>query len=61
MKENVGTLDKIIRIPLGIIMIVAGIYLSSFWGLLGIIPLISGVSGFCPLYSVFDISTAKVR
>lgn len=59
LKNNVGMLDKLIRIPIGLLLIAGGFYFNSFWGLVGIIPLVSGISGFCPLYSIFSISTAK--
>jgi uncharacterized membrane protein HdeD (DUF308 family) len=67
MKKNVGTVDRIIRISLGIILIVLGIYFQSSWGLvamivlivLGLIALITGIIGYCGLYKIFKISTVK--
>lgn len=57
LAKNVGTIDKLIRIPLGIVIIAAGLYYNSFLGLIGVIPLVSALSGFCPLYAVFGFST----
>jgi len=67
MKKNVGTVDRVIRIILGIILIGLGIYFQSSWGLvamivlvvLGVIALITGITGYCGLYKIFRISTNK--
>lgn len=67
MKKNVGTIDRIIRIILGIVLISLGIYFQSSWGLvamivlviLGLIVLITGVIGYCGLYKILKISTTK--
>lgn len=57
MKKNVGIIDRLIRIALALIIIVAGFYYQSLWALVAIIPLVSGLSGFCPLYGAFGLST----
>ncbi len=57
MKKNVGRIDSIIRIILAICIFVAGFYFKSWWGLIGIIPFITGIIGNCPLYNVFGINT----
>ena len=59
MKINVGKTDKIIRIIIGLVIGVAGILLKSWWGLIGIIPLATGLIGWCPLYLPFGIKTTK--
>jgi len=61
MKKNVGILDRAIRIVLALIIIVAGFYYQSLWALVAIIPLVSGLSGFCPLYGAFGLSTCSVK
>lgn len=62
MKTNVGNKDKTVRIIIGILVIAAGVYYQSWWGVVGFIPLITGAISFCPLYSLFGISTCrKVR
>ncbi|QKG80658.1 YgaP family membrane protein [Tenuifilum thalassicum] len=57
MKKNVGKFDMVVRIILAITIAVAGIYYHSWWGLLALIPLITGLTRFCGLYSIFGIST----
>lgn len=60
MRINVGSTERIIRVVLGLVIGILGIVFQSFWGLIGVIPLVSGLSGFCPLYGVFGISTCQV-
>ena len=60
MKRNVGNLDRIIRIAIGLVLV--GLALTGsigWWGYLGIIPLLAGVVGNCPLYTLLGISTCK--
>lgn len=59
MKKNMGRNDKSIRIPLGILIAMAGIYFQSWWGLVGLVFIITGITGFCPFYKIFNISTRK--
>lgn len=59
MKINVGKYDRAVRVTLGIVIIALGIIFKSFLGLLGIIPLATGLFRLCPLYMPFKISTHK--
>ncbi|MDO9512472.1 MAG: DUF2892 domain-containing protein [Bacteroidales bacterium] len=59
MQCNIGKTDKTIRIIVGIIIGGAGLYFNNWWGLLGLIPIITAVSGFCPAYLPCKLSTAK--
>ena len=59
MKKNVGSIDKTIRIILGVIIFGAGIYFQSWWGLIGIIPLMTAMMSSCPIYQIFGISSNK--
>ncbi len=61
MKCNVGILDKNIRIVAGAVILVVGFYFKSLWGLVGLIPLITGIVGFCPAYVPFGISTCGCK
>jgi len=62
MKQNVGKVDKWIRIILGL-AILSLLFLVDgnlrWWGLVGLIPLITGLINFCPLYALLGISTNK--
>lgn len=60
MKTNVGGNDKILRIAAGVILIGLGIAgIGAPWTFIGIVPLATGLIGWCPLYPVFGISTCK--
>jgi len=59
-KVNEGTTDKVIRIVLGIaIIIIVGFVMKSWWGLIGILPLATGLAGRCGLYYLLGINTCK--
>ncbi len=57
MKKNVGSIDKIIRVILAIIIGALGYYYQTWWGLVAIVPLATAFMNFCPLYPIFGISS----
>lgn len=59
MKFNVGPIDRLIRVIVGLIIAILGVIFDSWWGLIGIIPLATGLFKFCPMYVPFKISTGK--
>lgn len=59
MKTNVGSVDRIVRLVLGVVIILLGIYFKSWWGIIGIVPAITGLLNFCPAYSLIGVSTKK--
>lgn len=61
MKKNVGPADRAIRILLGIVIILLGVLFKSWWGLIGLLPILTGVIGWCGLYSLLGISTLKKK
>jgi hypothetical protein len=55
---NVGGIDRIMRIVLGAGLVAAtALGLIEAWGLIGIVPLATGLVGFCPLYPMLGFST----
>jgi hypothetical protein len=57
MKKNVGTIDRSIRIIAGLALL--GLAATGkMWGLIGIVPLLTGILGWCPPYQLVGISTA---
>lgn len=58
---NEGTLDRTIRIALGAALI-ALVFVGpqTLWGLVGVVPLLTGLVGFCPLYRLVGIDTCKL-
>jgi len=61
MKKNVGSIDRVIRIVLGIVIIALGIYYKSWWGVIGIVPLLTATMNRCLVYLPFGISTCKIE
>ncbi len=58
---NAGTLDRTIRIALGIALItLTFVGPRSPFGFIGVVPLLTGLVGFCPLYRLFGLSTCPV-
>jgi len=64
-KTNEGTIDRVLRVVLGAALILGyflnpdGAYSWLYW--LGVIPLVTGLVGWCGLYSVFGINTCKTK
>lgn len=64
MKRNVGTVDQWIRIILGVALLSLLFFLSGgirWIGLIGLVPLITGIIGYCPIYSLLKINTNKKK
>ena len=61
MKKNMGLLDRRIRIILGLLVVAAGIYFKSRWGLIGVVFLATSLISWCPLYIPFGLSTRKKK
>lgn len=59
MKHNVGNADRIFRIVAGLTIIASGVYMQSWWGAVGIIPLTTAAFRFCPAYIPFGLTTCK--
>jgi hypothetical protein len=58
MDKNVGTIDKILRVVVGLVLI-AMVFVGpqTPWGWIGIVPLATAVLGWCPLYTMLGIRT----
>lgn len=59
MKQNMGLIDKVVRLLLGIGIAVLGIVFKSWLGLIALVPLGTALVGTCPLYLPFGISTRR--
>jgi hypothetical protein len=56
--RNENTLDRAVRVILGVALLsLVVVGPQTYWGLLGLIPLVTGLVGSCPLYRLFGIST----
>ena len=58
--KNEGTVDRVVRIVLGLAMLsLVFIGPQTVWGWVGVIPLMTGFLGICPLYRVLGLNTDK--
>ncbi|RMH88382.1 DUF2892 domain-containing protein [Lysobacter pythonis] len=64
MQANVGSVDRIIRIVIGLVVLSLLFVLPApqkYFGLIGIVPILTAIIHFCPLYHLFGIDTCKAR
>lgn len=60
MKVNMASWDRIIRVVVGLVLIALSLSGTiGLWGWIGIVPVVTGLIGMCPLYSLIGISTCK--
>ncbi len=58
--KNVGGIDKLIRIIVGLALIsLVFVGPKTAWGWVGLVPLLTGLFNFCPLYSIIGLNTCK--
>ncbi|MEE4110260.1 MAG: DUF2892 domain-containing protein [Halieaceae bacterium] len=61
MTRNEGTFDRVLRVVVGLALLsLVFIGPQSPWGWLGIVPLLTGLVGICPAYSLFGIRTCSL-
>jgi hypothetical protein len=62
MKTNEGTIDRIVRIAVGILLL-ALTYNNTIgaWGWIGVVPLLTGAIGWCPLYTLLGVNTCPAK
>ncbi len=62
MTQNIGIIDRVVRILAGIALLVWGFVLSepvNYWGAVGIVPLFTALVSWCPAYTLIGLSTKK--
>ncbi|HMN23428.1 MAG: DUF2892 domain-containing protein [Ignavibacteriaceae bacterium] len=59
MKTNVGSADRIVRFVIGIVIIALGFYFKSWWGVIGIFPIITAYLNFCPVFKLLGVNSKK--
>jgi hypothetical protein len=59
---NVGGLDRALRVIIGVVLL-ALVFVGprTYWGLVGLVPLLTAAIGNCPLYSIVGLSTCSTR
>lgn len=62
MKTNVGGIDRLLRIVLGLVLVALTLMGTiGAWGWVGVVPLLTGALGTCPLYTVLGFSSCPVK
>jgi hypothetical protein len=61
MEINVGKTDKTLRIVAGIALLAWALTGGPVWSWIGLIPLVTGIFGVCPAYSIFGINTCSKK
>ena len=60
MHHNVGGIDQILRIVLGVVICTIGVIYNNRWGLVGLIQLVTGTISWCSLYKLVGLSSLKI-
>ena len=62
MKANVGGIDRILRIVVGLVLVALAVTGTvGLWGWVGVVPLATGVFGFCPIYPLLGFSSCPLK
>lgn len=62
MKMNAGGLDRGLRVIVGLVLIgLAATGTVGSWGYIGVVPLLTGVFGFCPAYTLLGMNTCPMK
>ncbi|MDI6750077.1 MAG: YgaP family membrane protein [Pseudomonadota bacterium] len=61
MKQNVGGIDRVLRIIVGLALIAWALMGGPVWAWIGIVPLGTGLVGFCALYPLLGINTCPSK
>ena len=58
--RNIGPVERAVRLAVGLTLIAVAVMVpGAWWAYIGVLPLVTALIGWCPLYSLFGISTAK--
>lgn len=60
MHHNVGGIDQILRIVIGVVICSIGVIYNNWWGMAGLIPLETGTMRWCPLNNLVGLSSLKI-
>jgi hypothetical protein len=62
MKANIGGFDKIARIGAGVVLLgLAATGMVGAWGWIGVVPLATGLMGWCPAYNLLGMNTCPMK
>lgn len=62
MTRNEGTIDRVLRVVLGLVLIsLVFVGPQTVWGWIGVVPLVTGLIGTCPVYSLLGVNTCGLK
>ena len=62
MSKNVGGIDRMLRIVAGVVLLsLTVVGPQTMWGLVGLVPLLTGLFSFCPFYPLFGLNTCPMK
>jgi hypothetical protein len=62
MTPNIGSIDRLLRIVAGLVLIaLAATGTVGWWGWIGVVPVATALAGWCPAYALFGLKTCKLR
>lgn len=61
MKTNVGGIDRILRIVVGLALVGWALTGGPLWAWIGVVPLATGAIGFCPVYPLLGMNTCPTK
>ena len=60
MQANIGTIERALRVIAGLVLIALSLFgVIGLWGWIGVLPLVTGLFSFCPVYRLLGVSTCK--
>jgi hypothetical protein len=64
MSNNVGSVDRVVRVLIGLVLLAFAFYSGyqyAWLGYIGIVPILTAIFGTCPLYSLLGVSTCAAK
>lgn len=61
MTANIGIVDRVVRLVVGLAILAAGYHYRSWWGLVGLVPLLTAAIRFCPVYVPLGVNTCGAK
>lgn len=61
MKFNVGGIDRILRVVLGVALVAWALFGGPIWAWIGVVPLLTGLVSFCPIYALLGFNTCPMK
>jgi hypothetical protein len=61
MKLNVGGIDRPLRIVVGLALVAWALFGGPVWAWIGVVPLATGLIGFCPIYPILGMNTCSAK